>query len=158
MTRVLNQCALLATMGSIGLLLGAFVFQEIFGFEPCTLCIWQRWPHAVIPCIYFFSIVLPHQIWFLTGSLVMVISSLLAGYHAGVEQDWWEGLASCSTSDMGLSAEMIIDFSEEISTVMCNEIVWSFLNLSMAGWNAVLSLFLASLWILAFRKYRDTKQ
>ncbi len=158
MTRVLNQSALLATMGSIGLLLGAFIFQEVFGFEPCTLCIWQRWPHAIIPLVFLFSIVFPHQIWFLTCSLVMVISSLLAGYHVGVEQDWWEGLASCSTSDTGLSTEMILDFSEEISVVMCDEIVWSFLNLSMAGWNTVFSLVLASLWILAFRNYQAIKQ
>ncbi len=158
MTRVLNHSALLATMGSIALLLGAFIFQEIFGFEPCTLCIWQRWPHAIIPLVFFFSIVLPHQIWFLSGSLVMIISSLLAGYHVGVEQDWWEGLASCSTSDTGLSTEMILDFSEEISVVMCDEIVWSFLNLSMAGWNTVLSLVWASLWILAFRNYQNIKQ
>ena len=158
MTGALNKSSLLATMGSIGLLLGAFIFQEIFGFEPCTLCIWQRWPHAIIPLVFLFSIILPHQIWFLIGSLVMVTSTLLAGYHVGVELDWWEGLANCSTSDTGLSTEIILDFSEQISVVMCDEILWSFLNLSMAGWNTVLSLVLASLWILAFRNYKAIKQ
>ncbi|RMH46330.1 MAG: disulfide bond formation protein B, partial [Alphaproteobacteria bacterium] len=35
--------------------------------------------------------------------------------------------------------------------VRCDEIVWSFAGISMAGWNAILSLGLALTWFAAFR-------
>ena len=37
---------LLATLGSAALLGGAFLFQA-FGYPPCAMCIWQRWPHGI---------------------------------------------------------------------------------------------------------------
>jgi disulfide bond formation protein DsbB len=36
--------------------------------------------------------------------------------------------------------------------VMCDEIVWQFLGLSMAGWNAIFSFVLVGLWVAAARK------
>ena len=38
--------------------------------------------------------------------------------------------------------------------VRCDEIPWQMLGLSMAGWNAVLSLCLCGLWIAAARSAR----
>ena len=35
----------LATLGSAGLLAGAFMFQAL-GYAPCDLCLLQRWPHG----------------------------------------------------------------------------------------------------------------
>ncbi len=35
---------------------------------------------------------------------------------------------------------------------MCDEVAWSLAGLSMASWNAILSLFLAALWIAALRR------
>ena len=43
MTR--RNLMLIAAGGSLALLLGAYVFQA-FGYAPCKLCIWQRWPHG----------------------------------------------------------------------------------------------------------------
>ncbi len=157
MNRLLKYSHLLATLGSVGLLIGAFGFQEILGFKPCTLCIWQRWPHAIIPLIFIVIVLIPNPIWFILGFITMVISFLLAGFHVGVEQDWWEGLASCSSSETGLSPDTILDFSEEISVVLCDEIVWSFMGLSMAGWNAVFSLLFAFLWLYPAWFYKSKK-
>jgi disulfide bond formation protein DsbB len=38
--------------------------------------------------------------------------------------------------------------------VRCDEIVWQFLGLSMAGWNALLSAGLALLWVAAVLSMR----
>ena len=43
MTR--NQLILVAAFGSAAMLLGAWGFQA-FGYAPCKMCLWQRWPHA----------------------------------------------------------------------------------------------------------------
>jgi disulfide bond formation protein DsbB len=36
--------------------------------------------------------------------------------------------------------------------VLCDEVVWSLMGLSMAGWNGVISLGLAVIWVLAARR------
>jgi disulfide bond formation protein DsbB len=46
MTLTRPTLILLATLGSVALLGGAFAFQYIGGLAPCQLCLWQRWPHA----------------------------------------------------------------------------------------------------------------
>jgi disulfide bond formation protein DsbB len=35
--------------------------------------------------------------------------------------------------------------------VRCDEIAWSMLGISMAGWNVILSLILAGIWVKAAR-------
>jgi disulfide bond formation protein DsbB len=36
--------------------------------------------------------------------------------------------------------------------VRCDEIAWSLMGISMAGWNAIVSFALAFLWITAFKR------
>ena len=40
--------ALFLLGASAGSLLAAFFFQYVIGLQPCVLCIWQRWPYAVV--------------------------------------------------------------------------------------------------------------
>ena len=39
---------MIAGLLSTGLLGGALLFQYVGGLAPCSLCIWQRWPHFVV--------------------------------------------------------------------------------------------------------------
>ena len=41
-----RSLTLIATLGSVGLLGGAFAFQYLGGMAPCQLCLYQRWPHG----------------------------------------------------------------------------------------------------------------
>ncbi len=91
-----------------------------------------------------------------TAALAGVAALTTAGigaFHAGVEQGWWPGPSSCSGDGGGLSsmsgADLLsMDVADTI--VMCDDIAWQF-GLTMAGWNAVLSLALAILWLVAAR-------
>lgn len=75
----------------------------------------------------------------------------IAGYHTGVEQGWWQGLAACSAPDIGsLSSDELFDRIMSAPVARCDEIPWSFLGLSMAAWNGLLSLGLAALWTTAY--------
>ena len=42
------QMILMLGLMSAGLLAAAFAFEIFGGLLPCKLCIWQRWPHALI--------------------------------------------------------------------------------------------------------------
>ncbi len=141
--------AYLAATGSAALLGGAFLFQ-FFGYPPCQMCLWQRWPHAaaIVIGVAFFALGQRALLWL--GMCAALATSAVGFYHAGVERDWWEGPASCSSGGIGgLSVDELMEKILAAPVVRCDDIVWQFIGISMAGWNAILSLALAGLWVLA---------
>ena len=152
MTRQFTVLA--AAGGSLALLLGAFAFQYIGGLAPCTLCLWQRWPHAAAVLIGVAALALPGRALPLLGALAALTAAAIGGFHAGVEQGWWDGLASCSgRSIAGISVDDLLNPAADVAPpVRCDQIAWSFAGLSMAAWNMVISLALAALWLVAARK------
>lgn len=151
---------LLAAGGSLALLLGAFAFQYLGGLAPCQLCIWQRWPHAAAIVISLPALLLAKgtvgRILPLLGALAALASAAIGAFHVGVEQGWWEGLASCTAGSIsGLSTADLLNPDVNVGAVIrCDEIAWSMFGLSMAGWNVVLSALLAMIWTAAYRRSR----
>ncbi|UWQ20251.1 disulfide bond formation protein B [Jannaschia sp. W003] len=144
----------LATAGHAGLLGGAFLFQ-LAGFAPCAMCLWQRWPHAaaILLGVAALAGLWPRAMAALAAAAALVTAGIGA-FHAGVEQGWWEGPSSCTGGGAGLgglSGADLLSTDAPVALVMCDEIVWQF-GLTMAGWNAVLSLALAAVWLLAVRR------
>ncbi len=88
------------------------------------------------------------------GALAAATSAGIGIFHTGVERGWWEGLASCSAGSIsGLSVEDLLDPTVQVAAVVrCDEVAWQMLGLSMASWNAVLSILLALLWLAAARQ------
>lgn len=153
MTR--NTLILWATLGSAALLLGAFGFQHIGGLLPCKMCLWQRWPHAAAVVIGTILLLGGPRILVWTGGLAAATTGAIGTYHAGVEWRWWPGPTSCSGggTDLGaLDGGALLSLDTPTGVIMCDEIVWQFLGLSMAGWNAVIAFGLTALWILAARR------
>jgi disulfide bond formation protein DsbB len=151
---------LLAAGGSLALLLGAFAFQYLGSLAPCQLCIWQRWPHAAAIVISLPALLLAKgtvgRILPLLGALAALASAAIGAFHVGVEQGWWEGLASCTAGSIsGLSTADLLNPDVNVGAVIrCDEIAWSMFGLSMAGWNVVLSALLAMIWTAAYRRSR----
>lgn len=150
MTR--TRLILIAAAGSAALLAGAFFFQML-GYAPCKLCLWQRWPHAAAVALGLVALVAAPRWLALAGALAAVTTAALGLYHAGVEQGWWPGPDTCTASgDLGGSAEDLLNQIMAAPLVRCDEIAWIFAGLSMAAWNAILSLALAGLWLAAARR------
>ncbi|MFW5654746.1 MAG: disulfide bond formation protein B [Roseicyclus sp.] len=143
----------LAAGGSAMLLLAAFAFQHLGGLAPCAMCLWQRWPHAAAVAIGAVGLALPSAVPAGLGALAMLGNAGIAFYHTGVERDWWEGPASCSGGGLGsASVADLLDPGIGGGFVMCDEVAWSMLGLSMASWNGLGCLALAALWGLAARR------
>lgn len=146
---------LLATGGSLALLLGAWGFQHLGGLAPCKLCLWQRWPHAAAVLVGGAALASRHWLLPLLGAIAALTTAAVGLYHTGVERGWWEGPSTCTSGPIGgLSTEELMDQIMNAPLVQCNEVVWSLAGLSMASWNAVLSLFLTLLWLMAAAKIR----
>lgn len=153
MTLSSRMLILLATLGSVGLLGGAFAFQYIGGLAPCQLCLWQRWPHAAAILIGVLALGTGWRGLAWLGALAALATAGIGVFHVGVEQLWWEGLASCTAGSIeGIStADLLNPAADVAAPVRCDEIPWAMLGISMAGWNVILSLVLAGIWVKAAR-------
>ncbi|HLQ19259.1 MAG TPA: disulfide bond formation protein B [Tabrizicola sp.] len=153
MTPSRSTLILVATLGSVALLGGAFAFQYIGGLAPCQLCLYQRWPHAAAILIGVVALTTGWRGLAWLGVLAALATAAIGVFHVGVEQKWWEGLATCTAGSIeGISAADLLDPSKDVAAVVrCDEIAWQMLGVSMAGWNVILSLVLAGLWVKAAR-------
>jgi disulfide bond formation protein DsbB len=131
-----------------GLYGGALLFQYVGGLAPCSLCLWQRWPHIIIILLAVCAPLLRMPRLVLTGiAITAAVSVVLAAYHAGVEWRFWAGPGGCTANlDTGGDLASLTDSLLATPIVRCDEVAWSFLGLSMAGWNSLFSL---DIWLIA---------
>jgi len=136
---------------------GAWFFQYGLGLKPCPLCLEQRYPYYLaIPLgvlVILGESVGSKRKVLLAALFVIIVGMLwnagLGVYHSGVEWKLWAGPRDCSgpISSFG-NAGSLIEQMQNTSLVRCDEAAWRFLGLSLAGYNAVISLALAAvaLW------------
>ena len=122
------------------LLGGAYLSQYAGGLHPCEMCYWQRWPHffamAVAALALLFSAPSRNARLLTTlAAIAITISGAIGVFHAGVEYGWWQGLTRCSSG-----GAMTLDEIMKVPLVRCDQVQFSFLSVSMAGWNAIISL------------------
>ncbi|HSG55540.1 MAG TPA: disulfide bond formation protein B, partial [Paracoccaceae bacterium] len=119
MTR--RNLILLATLGSVAMILGAWGFQYIGGMAPCKLCYWQRYPHMAAIVIGLAALVLQGRPLPYAGALAAATTSGLGVYHAGVEQAWWQGPTSCTSgSTRGLTPAELMEQILTAPLVRCD--------------------------------------
>jgi disulfide bond formation protein DsbB len=128
---------LLALLVPLGLLGGALGSQYLGGLHPCEMCYWQRWPHGAAILLAAGAFLVPARARLLTAlaALAIAVSGAIGVFHAGVELGWWQGLTRC-TSGGALSLDELMN----VPLVRCDQVQWSLLGISMAGWNAIVSL------------------
>ena len=136
----LGQWLALAVPGA--LLLGAMGSQHIGGLVPCEMCMWQRWPHLAAVLLAAASFASPRHArpLVLLAALGIAVSAAIGVFHAGVEAGWWQGLTSCSTTAAGASTDELLKSILATPLVRCDQVQWSLLGISLAGWNALISL------------------
>ena len=143
----------LAAAGSAALLLGAYAFQAA-GYAPCRMCYWQRWPHLAAVALGGAALVLSghppaQRALAALGALAALTTAGLGLFHAGVERGWWPGPSSCTGGGLGgLSGADLLSLDAP-APIMCDQVSWALAGLSMASWNALLSLALAAIWLCA---------
>lgn len=154
MTR--TNLILLATLGSAGVLAGAFFFQYVVGLPPCPLCIWQRWPHAVAVLIGVLALTTGWRFWPWLGALAALTTAGIGMFHVGVEQTWWKGLQTCTVDTLsGVAGDDLLNLDVTVGgPVACDVIPWELFGISMAGWNVIVSLGLVLVWLVAATRKR----
>ncbi len=141
----LAPALVLATSAS--LMLGAQAFQYIGGLFPCPLCLYQRYPHIfnIVLGMLILGLVFTGRRSAVPWLLALAGLSLLAGagvavFHVGVEQGWWPGLPGCAGPGAGASLAEALKQARAGPPPRCDVVPWSLLGISMAGYNALISI------------------
>ena len=138
---------------SDGLIAGALWFQYVEGLYPCKLCLWQRWPHyfVILLGLLAFTALRPSLLLIL-AILMMWVTGGIGFYHAGVEMGIFSGPGGCTASFEELPIAEGLQNLLDTSPVRCDEVVWSFLGLSMAAWNGLISTLAALISMILYRR------
>lgn len=151
--------ALAVALIGVGLILGAWGF-EMAGYKPCHLCLEQRVPWYIIIPVGFAlagaqTMGAPRlAVVGLFAALVALAlwSAYLGGFHAGVEYKWWPGPADCTGTGIQLPADggLLGNLSPD-EIIRCDEVPWSLLGISLAGFNFLFSLVAAAIAAFGLR-------
>ena len=121
------------------LLAGAYVSEYGFGLFPCEMCWWQRYPHfAAVALALLSTVAQPKRLWIALAALAILASGLIGAFHAGVEYGWWEGVTACAShvEAGGDPLEAIMN----APLVRCDAPAWTLAGISLAGFNAIISV------------------
>lgn len=151
--QVIGAAALLfgaaATVGT------ALVFEHVWGYLPCALCLEQRTPYyvsVVLALAALASAVAKAPGVVVRGLLLLIGAAMLYGlalgvYHAGVEWKFWAGPTDCAATGGGDLTGDLLSTMDAVQPPACDRAAGRFLGLSFAGWNVVASAILASIAI-----------
>ncbi len=151
---------LIALLLPLALLGGALGSQYFGGLHPCEMCYWQRWPHGaaiLLAALAFTSSAGSSRARTLTllAAAAIAISGAIGVYHAGVEAKVFEGITTCTALARSGSTADLLKQITHAPLVRCDQVQWRFLGISMAGWNAILSLSgAAAVFLLTLRRGR----
>lgn len=167
LTRWWTAFALLASLAMLG---AAHAFERFAGLAPCNLCLKQREVYwgAV-------AVALTATLWHLLSrgsrgtpriaafllAVVFTTGAITALFHMGGELHWWTLPATCvgAAGDVDLESltALALGTAPPPRLPTCDEVAWSFLGLSMAGWNVLISAALAVFSLLAAKRPKDAR-
>lgn len=136
----------------------AWAFELVGGYEPCPLCLQQRWAYygsipALMLALVLRSGARTSSAAVLLGlvAIAFLVNAGVGVYHSGVEWHWWPGPTACAASakPLQVGAGGLLDSLKVVRVVRCDEAPWRLLGLSFAGWNVVVSLMIAATSIVA---------
>lgn len=144
---------------SAAVLATANVFEHVFSYVPCQLCLYQRLPWWIalgIACLAALIVKVRPTLALLISATALIAVAVGAGiafFHAGVEYQFWEGPSGCAgtASLSGELSQAMSRVSEGPTGPSCDEAAWTLFGISMAGYNFLISLGLVLLGALAVR-------
>jgi disulfide bond formation protein DsbB len=155
----------LALVTAAAMLAIAHAFQTFGHLPPCTLCLYQRDVYWVALPVAALAVLAGRAgplrpfapVLGAVMALIFLAGAAIAVYHAGAEWRLWPGPSTCSAAGGGVSAQSLANLMRgaHVEPPRCDKAAWVFLGLSMAGWNALISLKLAvwsGIWAAWSRK------
>jgi disulfide bond formation protein DsbB len=139
----------IAFLLGLATILGALASQYIGGLQPCELCLDQRMPYYWgLPLLALILVLwnrLPLPVWYVGMAIVTALfawGAYLGIFHSGVEWGFWPGPTACT----GIGETFSMDALNDLRPVIgCDVVQFRFLGISLAGYNALISLAVVAL-------------
>ena len=141
-------------------LISAYIIEYGLGHKPCKLSIYQRFPYFISIFIILNIIIIKRyiKISLLLLSLVSLVGSIVAFYHFGIEQGFFNESLVCEVGslDQNFSTE---DLLKQLgnNAVSCKTVTFRVFGLSLASINTIFSLVLFVIFLKLFRNYENNK-
>jgi disulfide bond formation protein DsbB len=157
----LDKAKALAILVPAALLAGAWGSEIWGGLYPCEMCWWQRYAHLAALGAALLALLLSRLpdrgrsfVWL--AALGIFGSGAIGAYHAGVEAKVFEGFTQCTSMAAGGTTEDLLRSIMDAPLTRCDQVQFEFLGISMAGWNAIISVVFALviLWLSLRRPRR----
>lgn len=131
----------------------AWASQIFGGLYPCELCLEQRmayyWGLPILLAILALWNRLPLRVWYIGMAIVTGIfawGAYMGAYHAGVEWGFWPGPTACTGVGDAFSFDQLNSMKPVIS---CDVVQFRFLGISLAGYNALISVGIVALLVVS---------
>jgi disulfide bond formation protein DsbB len=136
------------------LMAGALGSQYIGHLFPCEMCHWQRWPHYAAIILALLAFLVPDKslgrICVALAIAAILTSGAIGVFHAGVEYHWWKGITRCAATVTSGSQTDILAQIMATPMIQCDQPQWTLFGISLAGFNAFISILggltIISLW------------
>ena len=137
-------------------IISTLIIEHVLGHQPCSLCLYERIPYflsaLLIIKIFFFKKY--EKITLLILFLVFISSSLLAFYHFGIEQGFFNESFVCNVENQSKilsKGQLLKELNQNV--VSCKDVTFRILGLSLAAINTILSIVLSIIFLKLFFNY-----
>ena len=142
----------------VSILIAALIIEYGLKYQPCKLCIYERVPYIIATLLIFITFIFKKYTknLLLILSILFFLSSILAFYHFGIEQGFFNDLSVCKSDNLlgNLSKEDILDQLKQ-TPVSCKEVSFRILGFSLATTNMFLSLIFSTLYLRLFLLFKN---
>ena len=133
----------------------ALYVEYVLGYKACKLCLYQRIPYIIAIFISFIGYnYLKNNKLLILIVIIFSISTLVSGYHYGIENNVFEEFSGCANDSLEIvdKTELLKSLNKNISN--CKDASFKLFGISLAGINLLFSLLIViySLRILFYEK------
>ena len=136
-TKKIFFCLLIYSIFSLSF---ALFLEYALNYKPCLLCLYQRIPYLLILVFSFVGFFFPKNIYWLYTIMILFISStIISGYHSGIEFGLLNESPSCSSNSIESLDKTKLLESLSYSMPNCKDIEFKLFGLSLATINFLIS-------------------
>ena len=145
---------------SILILTSVFIIEFIFVYQPCNLCIIERFPYALALIILLLKYIFKKDQIFYSVLLILIFlfSTLISIYHLGIEQGFIDESSVCASEGLDLTTKKDILNSLQDLNLSCKDVAFKIFGLSLTTYNIFISLFMLILSIKIYLLNYDIKK
>ena len=150
-------------LGCLLAMTGAWLAQNVFGIQPCTLCLYQRYLYwAVLPVAGIAALLKypgMHRLALGVVCLLLLAELGVALFQVAVELRWVPLPEVCKAP--ALAGQTIDELRQQLMAqphVACDKVQWQLFGVSMAGFNSIysLGLLLIAIFGLGFARKQNS--